>query len=199
MYEELGWKEAGLIDLDLLMTQCGRAVEAERLRAADWSANDIEQWLRAWDVRNLIEQSRPARGETFDHSHWAGPLADVITDYIGCDIGSHPYLRLVQAKAGRKRIEAMLIELGAPATCTVGHLECPWFHLAGKRPLPDGLSLQEGFDKGSKLQLKEALEITEESESEAVLFCLPGRLAYLQHHEIGSHPADGRAIAYRSP
>jgi len=195
LYEALGWANAATIDIDVLITQARRAVEGDRLRAAGWSEADIEEWLRAWDVCNLLEASRPHEGETFDRDYWAGPLADVITAYRACDLIEHPYLQIIPFTVGRKQIEKMLVALGAPASCTVGLLSTPFPLLTGHGRPPEGFA--DEFYEGSQLPLSEALDIAKRSEDEAELFCLPGRLAYAQHHEIRSAYNSGRAIAHR--
>ena len=200
LYEGLGWATAAEIDFDDLVTRVRKAVELERLRAAGWSEADLGEIGRAMDVRDLLERGRPAPGETFDRSHWVGPLAEAIEFHL-CDLAPHPYLRPVDSRvATPQHIRVMLEELGAPELCTVGELDTPGVRLsAHRREWPRGFFRE--FEEGSRVPLGAALEIAEESGEEAELYCLPGRLAYVQHHEIASAGSRRdvalRAIVYR--
>ena len=190
LYDELGWAEASKIDADALLAQVKEAVEIDRLRSEGWSAAE----LRGREMLMLVEESRPAPGEDFDWRRSAGPLADLIAGYLDGPL-AHRYLQPVPGSAGPEEIEAKLAALGAPSTCTVGYLDMPPVGLPFRGRLPDGRRLPDSFEVGSMLPLGTALEIADETGWEAVLLCVPRRLAYVQHHEVESATDQSRAIA----
>ena len=200
LYEGMDWAAAAEIDFDDLASRVRKAVELKGLRAAGWSETEINAWEKVVDMRNLVATSRPAPGEVLDRRHWVGALAEAIALHLN-DLAPHPFLRPVESRiATPGRIAAMLEKLGAPDTCVVGQLETPALRLnLYRRDRPPGYP--EEFAEGSRLPLGTALEIAEDSGWEAELYCVPGRLAYVQHHEIDTAGSRRdvalRAIVYR--
>ena len=201
LYEGLGWSEAAGVDFEDLVTLVHKAAELDRLRAAGWSETEVSAWEKVVDVRALVESSRPAPGEAFDRRQWVGTLAEAIRCQLEDGPLPHPYLRPIESRlASPRRIKAMLEKLGAPDTCVVGQLETPYQYLNLKHVRPP--YFPDEFEAGSRLPLGTALEIAEDSGWEAELYCIPGRLAYVQHHEthsVGSQREVNpvRAIVYR--
>ena len=189
LYEGLGWAEAAMVDMDLLVAQLKKTVEAEKLRAAGWSEARIETWLGARDLRELIEAGRPSPGESFDRKRWLGPLAGAISAYLDGP-SSHPFVLRVDPADGPAEIEARLVALGATENCIVERLETLLLGLSD-------YGIPDDVDEGTRLPLRAALEIADETEWEAVLVCTPRRLAYVQHHEVGSRRDLCRALVYR--
>ena len=205
LYEELGWREAAMIDFDLLMYRLTRSMEADhlraeadRLRAEGWSAADISEFQHARAWVDLVEKSRPTPDQSSDWKRLAGPLDDAIYAFVEGPDDRHPYLQLIPGAADPADVAAMLTRLGAPSMCTVGALGT-YLYVKGKGRALLPKRLPTGFDVGSQLPLRMALEIAEEDGWEAVLFCVPRRLAYVQHHEVSTARNQCRAIAYVGP